>query len=188
MWQTYQYVNERMTDIASGLVGRCGLTAGTFVGIMMINRPEWTIVEQACSAQSLVTVPLYDTLGSNVIEYIANESDLSLVVCSKETLPKLLAAAPACNSLRGFVCADRPEDADRLRAKELGLNLWTISELESYGASHRVPHNPPKPTDIATLCYTSGIELYSIEYWGITGKGMGTTGLYVGKIPYSSLE
>ena len=38
-------MNERMTDIASGLVGRCGLIAGTFVGIIFTTDPN---VDQSC--------------------------------------------------------------------------------------------------------------------------------------------
>lgn len=39
------------------------LDQGSTVGIYFINRPEWLIVDHACSAYSYVSVPLYDTLG-----------------------------------------------------------------------------------------------------------------------------
>ena len=37
---------------------------GASVGLYFINRPEWIIVDQACSAYSYISVPLYDTLGN----------------------------------------------------------------------------------------------------------------------------
>ena len=36
---------------------------GACIGLYFINKPEWVIVDHACSAYSYVSVPLYDTLG-----------------------------------------------------------------------------------------------------------------------------
>lgn len=36
---------------------------GSCVGLYFVNRPEWLVVDHACSAYSFVSVPLYDTLG-----------------------------------------------------------------------------------------------------------------------------
>ena len=36
---------------------------GSCIGLYFINRPEWLIVDHACSAYSYISVPLYDTLG-----------------------------------------------------------------------------------------------------------------------------
>lgn len=36
---------------------------GCCVGLYFVNRPEWLIVDHACSAYSFISVPLYDTLG-----------------------------------------------------------------------------------------------------------------------------
>ena len=41
------------------------------------------IAEQACFAYSLITVPLYDTLGPDASNDIVNETQLSLIFCSK---------------------------------------------------------------------------------------------------------
>lgn len=41
---------------------------------------QWVLSEQACHAHSLVTVPLYDSLGPDVFKYIIN--------LSKSELPK----------------------------------------------------------------------------------------------------
>lgn len=41
----------------------CNVKQGVCVGLYFINRPEWLIVDHACSAYSYVSVPLYDTLG-----------------------------------------------------------------------------------------------------------------------------
>ena len=50
------------------------------------NSPEWVLVEQACNARGFVTVPLYDTLGPDASQYIINETQLSIIFCSKSRL------------------------------------------------------------------------------------------------------
>ena len=43
---------------------------GACIGLYFINRPEWIIVDHACSAYSYVSVPLYDTLGMFTTEWL----------------------------------------------------------------------------------------------------------------------
>ena len=51
----------------------CGLySPGSNVGLYAANCTEWLLVEAACFSQSMITVPLYDTLGPDVVEYICN--------------------------------------------------------------------------------------------------------------------
>ena len=88
-WVSYRDVAERASQFGSGLVGRLGLEKGCFIGMMMVNRVEWVVVEQACNAFSLVTVPLYDTLGAGVVEYITKEVGMEVIVCSAATLSKV---------------------------------------------------------------------------------------------------
>lgn len=59
------------------------LWQGSSIGIYFINRPEWLIVEHACSAYSFVSVPLYDTLGrsfSNTEDFIYGNNFLKLLL------------------------------------------------------------------------------------------------------------
>jgi long-subunit acyl-CoA synthetase (AMP-forming) len=46
------------------------LLQGSTIGIYFINRPEWMIVDHACSAYSYISVPLYDTLGLLMVEQV----------------------------------------------------------------------------------------------------------------------
>lgn len=41
---------------------------------MLYISPQWTISELACYTYSLVSVPLYDTLGIEAIDYIIDKS------------------------------------------------------------------------------------------------------------------
>ena len=46
----------------------------TFIGIYSQNCPEWVLTEQAAYCQSMVIVPLYDTLGPEACTFIINTS------------------------------------------------------------------------------------------------------------------
>ncbi|GJS53941.1 long chain acyl-CoA synthetase 6, peroxisomal-like protein [Tanacetum coccineum] len=59
---------------------------GACVGLYFINRPEWMVLDHACSAYSYVSVPLYDTLGPDVVKYIINHADIQAVFCVPTTL------------------------------------------------------------------------------------------------------
>lgn len=46
------------------------------VGLWSLNRPEWQITNQACSAYDLVNTSLYETLGPGTVEYILNHANV----------------------------------------------------------------------------------------------------------------
>lgn len=59
---------------------------GSCVGLYFVNRPEWLVVDHACSAYSLVSVPLYDTLGPEAVRYIVNHAAVRAIFCDSKTL------------------------------------------------------------------------------------------------------
>lgn len=69
---------------------------------------DWVLVESACVSYSIVTVPLYDTLGPDAVRYISNHAELSAVACSIAVLPVLLQCLPACPSVSLVVCITSP--------------------------------------------------------------------------------
>jgi long-chain acyl-CoA synthetase len=69
VWQTYNEIAVRVANLGSGLVSM-GLKPDAMVGFFSNNIPQWVIAEHACYMQGLITVPLYDTLGHEAVEYI----------------------------------------------------------------------------------------------------------------------
>ena len=59
--------------------------AGTLVAIYLPNCPEWTIVEHALYMRSAVSVPLYDTLGSDAVRFILNHTQAPILVTGAST-------------------------------------------------------------------------------------------------------
>ena len=48
------------------------------------------LVDGACYAYSLVSVPLYDTLGPDAVRFICSHAELAAVACSADCLATLL--------------------------------------------------------------------------------------------------
>eukprot|EP00752_Nemacystus_decipiens_P010605 g9443.t1 len=165
IFETYLEVEERIDHFAAGLEQE-GLTPPNPDGMKLLalysrNRPEWVIAEQATFAHSGLTVPLYDTLGPETVEFVINQTALTTVVCAGVMeLKKLVAIAEGrrCPSLQAVVTMDGVSERDRAEAVKVGLRVYAFGEVEGIGASHlhAHPHRPPAATDLATFCYTSG--------------------------------
>ncbi|NXK29872.1 ACSL1 ligase, partial [Piprites chloris] len=159
-WISYKEVSDRAECVGSALLHR-GFKPShiQYIGIFSQNRPEWVILEQACYAFSMVVVPLYDTLGAEAITYIVNKADLSLVFCDKPDKAKILLTSvekgetPILNTIviMESFGADLVE-----RGKKCGVEIFSMREIEELGRAHRQKPMPPKPEDLAVICFTSG--------------------------------
>ena len=105
-WMTYAQVYERVSAIAAGLVEECSARRGDFVGVFSKNVPEWVLVEQACNRQSLVLVPLYDTLGPDVVPYIVNHVEMRVLVCGAAQAEVVLQCLGECPTLEYLIVFD----------------------------------------------------------------------------------
>ncbi|XP_046560296.1 long-chain-fatty-acid--CoA ligase 1-like [Haliotis rubra] len=155
---TYQQVYDRARAFASGLI-QLGLKPhpDTFIGIYSINRIEWVLAEQACNAYSMVTVPLYDTLGPTACQYIINLSEMATVVCDTSTrVERLLDSAETTPSLKTIIIMDDPTSDVIKQAEAHGIKILSFAEVEARGKEKLQIPVPPKPSDLATISFTSG--------------------------------
>ena len=65
----------------------------------------WVLVDAACMAYSMTSVPLYDTLGPEAVTYICGHAELTVVACSIDVLDTLLTALPQCPTVKVVVCS-----------------------------------------------------------------------------------
>ncbi|KAK9816781.1 hypothetical protein WJX72_005028 [[Myrmecia] bisecta] len=155
-WMTYGEAGEARTNIGSGLL-HLGLAPGATVGLYSINCRDWVLVDAACSAYSLISVPLYDTLGPDAVRYICSHAELAAVACSAEVLPIMLQCLPDCPTVK-LVIVYGSQGSKRLPSLPAGVHckLLGLEDVKAIGREHPRPHTPPAPSDTATLCYTSG--------------------------------
>ena len=169
-WLDYETVQKRRADFGVGikeLHNREGVTLPSYgVGLWCQNRPEWQITDLACMSQSLYTVSLYDTLGPEASEYIIRHAELACVVTSLSHVSTLLKLKPRLPTLKLVISLDELDagEAPGLSkaailagfAADLGVNIYSLSEVEKLGESLNRAYQPPKSEDIVTINYTSG--------------------------------
>ncbi|KAK5661498.1 hypothetical protein OQA88_11402 [Cercophora sp. LCS_1] len=169
-WITYGQVAERRKNLGAGIVElhkRVGVTEEKYgVGLWSQNRAEWQISELALVSQSLWPVSLYETLGPETSEYILNHGAITCVICSVNHIPTLLKLAPRVPTLKLIISLD-PLDAGEpagtskasllnAAAAPLGLQIFSLTDVETIGLQSGRAMRPPKASDIVTINYTSG--------------------------------
>lgn len=157
---TYSETAERVRAIGSAMTTVGKLTPKARVGVYGPNCPEWMMSMQACNRQSLVCVPIYDTLGDNAVEYILRHAEVALVCACIDKLPELMRAIGKLPGQQvktvvywggALTTVEWPA-----RAKTLGLELHSWDEFLAKG--RKMPADPvvPAANDICTIMYTSG--------------------------------
>lgn len=159
VWMTYWEANQQAKEFAGGLMKNDMIPVVDGMRMLALfskNRTEWAIAEQAMFRQGGTTVPLYDTLGNDVLEYVINQTNLTSVLCAKSETEKLLKVAEKCETLKHIIQMEPPTEAEVASAKNFGISLTSFEAVRELGIKNPVEPTPPKPDDIATFCYTSG--------------------------------
>ena len=60
------------------------------VGICSINRHEWLITDLACNLVDVTSVPLYETLGDDMLQVILNQTEMTTLFGSDICLTNIL--------------------------------------------------------------------------------------------------
>ena len=154
--QVLQLVN-KLADAIASMVPRNSEGLG-IVGIYSVNREEWVVTDLACALQSYTTVPLYDTLGLDNIEFIINQTEMTCVSASVKQIPTLVSLRKAgkCPTLRHIIHFESLPSSEKTDLENAtGLKLhWYVDLINANPGSN--PKNRPSPKDIYTICYTSG--------------------------------
>ncbi|TIB85666.1 hypothetical protein E3Q06_01816 [Wallemia mellicola] len=181
-YQSYAEIAQRRTNLGSGISelvnqGKLGANtnhAGWAAGTWSKNCPEWQIADLSLHAYSRISVPLYDTLGNDSVEYVINHSEIKLVFTTSSHLPGLYRILQKCPTVKAVIVLDGLDEpgapkfdaripgqlnrADVLKrwADNLNVQVYDLVEIEELGSLHQHPHIPPRPNDIFTISYTSG--------------------------------
>jgi len=153
-WLTYEEVLLRAQNFGSGLISM-GLKPGihTMVGIYSRNCPEWVICEQGLFTYSMVSVPLYDSLGQEAREFVMQECDMRVVVVyNEENVKSILESNPPASLKAVITIKDiRPRLVEEADAR--GIKVLRFVEIEKFGAQNKVTDVPPAAEDTATICF-----------------------------------
>ncbi|WP_069164670.1 AMP-dependent synthetase/ligase [Nocardia altamirensis] len=135
----------RVRRIAAGLAA-LGVRRGDTVGLMLVNRPEFHLVDTAALHLGATPFSLYNSSAPQQIAQLFANAGNRIVVTEAQFLPKVRAAL-AGSAVTEVIVVDGGTDARTLDQLEaLGDNDF------DFEASWRAV----RPTDLATLIYTSG--------------------------------
>uniref|UniRef100_A0A3P9MMW2 Long-chain-fatty-acid--CoA ligase n=1 Tax=Oryzias latipes TaxID=8090 RepID=A0A3P9MMW2_ORYLA len=147
-WISYGEVKQRSENLGSAFLHKGhSKSVDPHIGIFSQNRPEWTMTELACYTYSLVSVPLYDTLGTEAIAHILDKASISTVVCDVKDKVNLILDCfnNSKHFLKTIVLMEEPSESLVERGRRAGIQILTLREME-----------PPQPEDLAVICFTSG--------------------------------
>ncbi|MDC8444315.1 MAG: long-chain fatty acid--CoA ligase [Nitrosomonas sp.] len=157
-WETYTWA-QMNTRIAcwQAAFEKENLSPGDRVAIMMRNRPEWVMFDQAAMGLGLVVVPFYVEDRADNISYMLADAGIRLLVLEKaDHWRDVCEASESVRNLQRIVLVDpsKTTETDALREMNderlVALKDWMTS------ASTDVRHVNDDPYALATIIYTSG--------------------------------
>ncbi|MSX02446.1 MAG: AMP-binding protein, partial [Actinobacteria bacterium] len=141
---------ERVDRIAGGLQA-LGLEKGDTVALMLVNRPEFHIVDFGVVIAGGTPFSIYQTYTADQIKYLLSDADTGIVVTEQLYLAAVEAACAELEKTPRIVLIDPP-------AEGTPDGTLSLSELEEMGAGFdgAAAASEIEPSDVLTLIYTSG--------------------------------
>ncbi|XP_033852342.3 long-chain-fatty-acid--CoA ligase 1 [Acipenser ruthenus] len=159
-WISYKEVSDQAEFLGSGLLHRgCLPSPDQFIGVFAQNRPEWVVAELACYTYSMTVVPLYDTLGEEAMVHILNIAEISMVICDKpEKAGTLLTNVEQSLTpgLKTIILMNSCDAALLERGRNCGVEILQFRDIMEQGRQNHKAPVPPRPEDLAVVCFTSG--------------------------------
>jgi long-chain acyl-CoA synthetase len=157
---TWREVGETVRELALGLLA-LGRAKGDSIALLSSSRAEWVQADFAIFTAGCVTVPVYPSYPPDLIAYIVNDSGArTIIVEDPAQLAKVLQAREKTPNLEHIIVIsdyDAPQPPKMVMTWEslrrLGRENAGTGALGSLLAE-RVAST--RPTDLATIVYTSG--------------------------------
>ena len=143
-WAEYA---QRVPRIAAGLAA-LGVERGDAMALMLVNRPEFNLVDTAALHLGATPFSVYNTSSPEQIEYLLSSAGNRVIVTEQAFLPVMRAAAERSGGIEHIVLVDGDEDGV--------VSLERLQEMDSPGFDFEAAWRAVEPGDIATLIYTSG--------------------------------
>jgi long-subunit acyl-CoA synthetase (AMP-forming) len=144
---TWRQYAERVRKVAGGLAA-LGVERGDTVALMLVNRPEFNVVDMAAAHLGATPFSVYNTFALEEIRELLVNSGCRVVVTERQFADRVLAAREG-SAVESVVLVDGPGDNARMTLEELEL-------LAEPGFDFEAAWRAVKPEDVLTLIYTSG--------------------------------
>lgn len=163
---TYAQVEDKVKALGSG-IENLGLAPAKaqykdynlrFVGVHSKNNQEFVLTDLTNLCYGYVTMPLYDTLGEEAVDFMLEETELTTLFLTSEHIKKHTKRIKAGKAkfLKNLVILDEKMiTASDLQDLE-GVNWFRFSQVIEEGLKNLRPYPKITPENIACFSYTSG--------------------------------
>ncbi len=149
---TFAELRERAERLAAGLHG-LGLRRGDSIGIMLVNRPEFHVVDLAALCAGATPFSIYNTSAPEQIEYLFGDAGARIAVTERQFIERVLAARDAGTPLETIILLDA-EPEENLPGGVLSLAQAEAAADGTFDLERSIA--AVEPDDVLTLIYTSG--------------------------------
>lgn len=134
-----------------------GLAPDDKVALMSATRWEWSVTDYAVMGLHAVTVPVYQTVTAEDLEYILNDSGARFIVLENRAMMRLfLSIRDRCPKIEKALVLEKIREED---VEFLSWHAFLKSGEESAAARREAFEErlrATRPDQVATLLYTSG--------------------------------
>ncbi len=148
---TYREFSERALTLAQGLVS-LGIAPGETVLVMLPNVTNFVVLWAALARIGAVQVPVNTAYRGGILEHIISDSRARVIIADGAFLAAVAEAAARCPSLEHVVVHDAG-DGDVNADLPEGL---TNSRFDALACADAALPEPPAPSDLIAVMYTSG--------------------------------
>ncbi len=159
-WKTYSLdgFKEQIVKTALYLKAK-GVKKGVNVGVMSLSSPDWLIYDQAIMLLGAVTIPLFSNASNENITFILKQTGLKTVFCNGEEAFKTILEHNT--KLNRIIVNDLnvkkiPKNVSKKRFIGYDVVLKQKVDAKKIEAFLKERFSKIKPTDLATIVYTSG--------------------------------
>jgi len=164
-WRGYEESLNRSKGFASGLFelgidpkkADNGENDVRFLAIYSKNREEVVLSDFACIFYGWISLPIYDTLGPEALDFIFDQTEVQILVCSLENLIKLI-KDKRFGKLKTIITFEKVIDSNQLQIlSDMNLKLYCFEEVLEAGKKKIYPIIENVTADSTfTFSYTSG--------------------------------
>jgi len=162
VWISYKTVHDKVKALAAGLssitLPNNSLFPNAAFGMYSVNSADFQVIVLACFSLGMTCVPIYDTLGENILEYEMNHAELPIVFAEASKLGKVANVIGACKTLKYVVSMEELKLSPQLTAAfeaVPGVSVLDIKTLSAQGAGKSYT-TKTSGDSLAFIMYTSG--------------------------------
>ncbi|KAH7158177.1 hypothetical protein B0J13DRAFT_190458 [Dactylonectria estremocensis] len=156
---THSEYLERVHQIGAGL-RKLGLTSEDKLHLFATTSVGWISMSHGCASQSISIVTAYDTLGASGVEHSLVQTNCSVMYTDPHLLKTASEPIKKSNVKIVIVNEDcvftRGDEIETFKKDHPDVKVLTYEELRQLGEESPAEANPPNPSDLYCVMYTSG--------------------------------